>query len=98
MNFELNSKNICEENNLRIVMKDKVISIGAKALYSYLYFLEWGESKNYSTVNSLISNLGITKKTFRKYKKELEKMGYLKVEFKKKNGINRNVYYKINRR
>ena len=49
-------------------------------------------------INSVIENLGITKKTFRKYKRELEKMGYLKVEFKNINGMNRNIYYRINGR
>lgn len=98
MNIEINNENIYEASDLRLIMQDKVISIGAKALYSYLYFLEWNEPKNYSTKNSVIDNLEITKKTFRKYKRELEKMGYLKVEFKNRNGMNRNIYYKISGR
>ena len=74
------------------VMKSKNISIGSKALYAYLCSYAWGKNESYPTVNSIITDLGISERTFSKHRRELEKSGYVTVEFRNVNGQNRNVY------
>lgn len=74
------------------VMQSKRISIGAKALYSYICSYAWGKNESYPTVQSITEDLGISEKTFSKYRKELEEAGFITVTFKNVKGINRNVY------
>ena len=76
----------------KFVMQNKNISIGAKALYSYICSYAWGKNESYPTVQSITNDLCISEKTFSKYRKELEESGFITVTFKNVKGINRNVY------
>ena len=82
-------------NVAKLVMVDKTISIGAKALYSYLCSYAFGKNEAYPTVERIMQELNISENSFRRYRKELEDKGYITVEFKNIKGTNRNVY-KIN--
>ena len=82
-------------NVAKLVMVDKTISIGAKALYSYLCSYAFGKDEAYPTVERIMQELNISENSFRRYRKELEDKGYITVEFKNIKGTNRNVY-KIN--
>ena len=82
-------------NVAKLVMVDKTITIGAKALYSYLCSYAFGKDEAYPTVERIMQELNISENSFRRYRKELEDKGYITVEFKNIKGTNRNVY-KIN--
>ena len=82
-------------NVAKLVMVDKTISVGAKALYSYLCSYAFGKDEAYPTVERIMQELNISENSFRRYRKELEDKGYITVEFKNIKGTNRNVY-KIN--
>ena len=82
-------------NVAKLVMVDKTISIGAKALYSYLCSYAFGKDEAYPTVERIMQELNISENSFRRYRKELEDKGYITIEFKNIKGTNRNVY-KIN--
>lgn len=74
------------------VMQDKSLSVGAKALYAYLCSYAWGKDESYPTVQSITDDLGISEKSFARYRKELEESGYITVTFRNIKGQNRNVY------
>ena len=74
------------------IMQDKKISVGGKALYAYLCSYAWGKTESFPTVQSITDDLGITEKTFARYRRELEESGYITIEFRYINGKNRNVY------
>lgn len=74
------------------IMQDKKISVGGKALYAYLCSYAWGKSESFPTVNSILDDLGISEKTFSRYRNEIVEAGYVTVEFRKIKGQNRNVY------
>ncbi len=82
-------------NVAKLVMVDKTISIGAKALYSYLCSYAFGKGEAYPTVERIMQELNISENSFRRYRKELEDKGYITIEFRNIKGTNRNVY-KIN--
>ena len=82
-------------NVAKLVMVDNTISIGAKALYSYLCSYAFGKDEAYPTVERIMQELNISENSFRRYRKELEDKSYITVEFKNIKGTNRNVY-KIN--
>ena len=82
-------------NVAKLVMIDKTISVGAKALYSYLCSYAFGKGEAYPTVERIMQELNISENSFRRYRKELEDKGYITIEFKNIKGTNRNVY-KIN--
>ena len=82
-------------NVAKLVMVDKTITIGAKALYSYLCSYAFSKDEAYPTVERIMQELNISENSFRRYRKELEDKGYITVEFKNIKGTNRNVY-KIN--
>lgn len=74
------------------VMINPNLSIGAKCFYSYLCSYAFSKNEAYPTVERIIKELNISENSFRKYRKELEKSGYIKVEFKTIKGVNRNLY------
>lgn len=76
----------------KAVMKNKKISIGSKALYAYLCSYAWGKNESYPTVGLITSDLGISERSFSKYRRELEESGYITVDFRSVKGQNRNVY------
>ena len=74
------------------IMQDKKISVGGKALYAYLCSYAWGKNESFPTVNSILDDLGISEKTFSRYRTEIVEAGYITVEFRNVQGRNRNVY------
>lgn len=82
------------------VMQDKSISIKAKALYAYFSsfagatdMLETREA--FPSIAKILDDLGISKDSFYKYRKELEAAGYITVEQDKDNEkkFKNNTYY-----
>jgi|LFRM01.1.fsa_nt_gb DnaD/phage-associated family protein len=78
----------------KIVMQDRRISVGAKALYAYLCSFTGSGNTAFPGVKKICLDLCITDKTFRSYRAELEKHGYIEVEQIRGAGgkFNRNIY------
>lgn len=79
------------------VMQDRTISIKAKALYAYLSSFA-GSMENRSAfpgVSRMLDDLGVSKDSFYRYRKELELAGYITiVQEKNPNGtFKNNIYY-----
>ena len=70
------------------VMKDKDISIEAKALYSYLSAYAGSDEGSFPSVELIKHELNIGKQRYQRARRELEKTGYLQVD-RKQNG---NIY------
>lgn len=70
------------------VMKDKNISIEAKALYSYLSSYAGSDESSFPSVELIKHELNIGKQRYQRARRELEKTGYLQVD-RKQNG---NIY------
>lgn len=70
------------------VMKDKDISIEAKALYSYLSAYAGSDESSFPSVELIKHELNIGKQRYQRARRELEKTGYLQVD-RKQNG---NIY------
>lgn len=76
------------------VMKNKNISINAKGLYAYLASCAGNDKQTYPNQTTICKDLGIKKiDTLRKYMKELQKEGFIKViKTTKKSLFYKNVY------
>lgn len=70
------------------VMKDRNISIEAKALYSYLSAYAGADESAFPSVELIKHELNIGKQRYQRARRELEKAGYLQVD-RKQNG---NIY------
>ncbi|QQN53650.1 helix-turn-helix domain-containing protein [Staphylococcus pasteuri] len=70
------------------VMKDKDISIEAKALYSYLSAYGGSDESSFPSVELIKHELNIGKQRYQRARRELENAGYLQVD-RKQNG---NIY------
>jgi hypothetical protein len=70
----------------KAVMKDKRLSIGAKALYSYICSYAGAGDTAWPGRELICSDLNINKGTYTKYLKELKTTGYIKVTQKVANG------------
>lgn len=70
------------------VMKDKNISVEAKALYSYLSAYAGADESAFPSVELIKHELNIGKQRYQRARRELEKAGYLQVD-RKQNG---NIY------
>lgn len=70
------------------VMKDRNISIEAKALYSYLSAYAGADESSFPSVELIKHELNIGKQRYQRARRELEKIGYLQVD-RKQNG---NIY------
>lgn len=70
------------------VMKDKDISIEAKALYSYLSAYAGSDESSFPSVELIKHELNIGKQRYQRARRELEKTGYLQVDRK----LNGNIY------
>lgn len=80
------------------VMQDKSISIKAKALYAYLssFAGSGGEERSaFPSIGKILDDLCISKDSFYKYRKELERAGYITVKQDKDNDgtFKNNIYY-----
>lgn len=75
------------------IMKDTNITLGAKALYSYICSYAGTSGKAFPGRDLILHELGISKDTFSKYKNELVEHGYLAITQEKDNGkFKHNVY------
>lgn len=76
------------------VMKDTNLSIEAKALHSYLSAYAGSDGAAFPSVKLICHELNVSERRFKKYRKELESYGYLKVERKRQEvGFSKNIYY-----
>lgn len=78
----------------RSVMRDKSLSIEAKAIYAYFCGFAGNDTKAYPLRDTIIEELGISPKRYYKYLKELQTRGIIKIQtVKTQNGLKRNIYY-----
>ena len=76
----------------KIVMQDRRISVGAKALYAYLCSFTGSGNTAFPGVKKICLDLCITDKTFRSYRAELEKHGYRSRTMRELGKFNPNIY------
>ena len=78
----------------RSVMRDKSLSIEAKAIYAYFCGFAGNDTKAYPLRDTIIAELGISLKRYYKYLKELQARGIIKIQtIKTDSGFKRNIYY-----
>lgn len=74
-------------------MRDTNIDIEAKALYGYLSAYAGSNESAFPSVSLICHELNISDKRFKKYRKQLEDNGYLKVNRERtQNGFSKNIY------
>jgi hypothetical protein len=78
----------------QLPMKDRDMSIQAKGVYSYLVSCAGNDKQTYPTQEKMCYDLGIKKvDTLKKYIKQIQARGYIKIIKTKKNNLHyRNVY------
>lgn len=64
----------------RMVMRDKRLSIEAKAIYCYLQSLAGSSGRAFPKRETIISDLGISKDRYYKYLKQLTDLDYIRLE------------------
>lgn len=79
----------------RAVMRDKNLSIGAKAVYAYLSSFAGNKEYAFPGRDLMCEELGISKDSLLKYMKLLKELGYLEVEQVKKDGKFAHNIYKL---
>ena len=78
----------------RSVMRDKSLSIEAKAIYAYFCGFAGNDTKAYPLRDTIVEELGISLKRYYKYLKELHDRNIIKIQtVKTQNGLKRNIYY-----
>ncbi len=78
----------------RSVMRDKSLSIEAKAIYAYFCGFAGNDTKAYPLRDTIVEELGISLKRYYKYLKELQDKNIIKIQtVKTQNGFKRNIYY-----
>ena len=78
----------------RSVMRDKSLSIEAKAIYAYFCGFAGNDTKAYPLRDTIVDELGISLKRYYKYLKELQVRGIIKIQtIKTDSGFKRNIYY-----
>lgn len=78
----------------RSVMRDKSLSIEAKAIYAYFCGFAGNDTKAYPLRDTIVEELGISLKRYYKYLKELQVRGIIKIQtMKTDSGFKRNIYY-----
>ena len=78
----------------RSVMRDKSLSIEAKAIYAYFCGFAGNDTKAYPLRDTIVEELGISIKRYYKYLKELQTRGIIKIQtIKTDSGFKRNIYY-----
>lgn len=86
------------ENGYGIIAKkamiDTRLSIEAKAIYAYIASYAGSGNTAFPSVNTILHHLKISKTRFYKYREELIKYGYIKVDNEKSEGkFTKNIYY-----
>lgn len=78
----------------RSVMRDKSLSIEAKAIYAYFCGFAGNDTMAYPLRDTIVEELGISLKRYYKYLKELQTRGIIKIQtIKTDSGFKRNIYY-----
>ena len=83
----------------RHIMRNKELSLQAKAIYSYLISFAGSGNTAFPTIKLMLSELGIARATFYKYRDELVEKGALEItqERDSKGLFRKNIYYLKNR-
>ena len=77
----------------KLVMRDKNLSIEAKAIYAYMSSFAGSGGSAFPKVETACRDLNISKNRFLKYRKELVDYGYITIEKERKGGkFDNNVY------
>ena len=79
----------------KIVMRDKNLSIEAKAIYAYLIAFAGDKKTCYPSRNLMCKELGISINRFTKHLKTLKESGYIKVERVKSGNLKAKNIYEI---
>lgn len=78
----------------RSIMRNKNLSLQAKAIYSYLASFAGNTGKAFPSVSLMLSELKLSKDTYYKYIDELKESGAIQVKQERSNGVfGRNIYY-----
>lgn len=81
----------------KLVMRDRNMSIGAKAVYAYFNSYAGGGDTCFPSISLICADLCISKGTLSKYLGELKNNGYITIEQIKENGrFSHNVYTIVN--
>ena len=83
------------KKSCELIVKDKNITLGAKALYFYILVCKKSKDITLQSRSEIASDLNISNLTLGKYLKELTINGYLKHEQSKINGRFGNNLYTI---
>ena len=77
----------------KLVMRDKNLSIEAKAIYAYMSSFAGSGGSAFPKIETACKDLNISKNRFLKYRKELVDYGYITIEKERKSGkFDNNVY------
>ena len=77
----------------KLVMRDKGLSVEAKAIYSYLVSFAGAGDTSYPSVKLMCSDLGISTNRFYRHRKMLEEKGYIIINKKRNDtGFENNIY------
>ena len=77
----------------KLVMKDKDLSVEAKAIYAYLCSYSGSGESAFPSVNLIKEDLNISENRFLKHRKVLVEKGYISIKRNKKsNGWSNNIY------
>ena len=75
-----------------VILNDKNISVGGKLTYAMLLKYAWSEAGCFPGQQRLADDMGAGERSIRTYLKELEALGYLKIE---QRGLGRTNYYRL---
>ena len=79
------------------VMRDKNLSIEAKAIYSYICSFAGAGASAFPSVKLMLKELNISENRFYKHMKSLTEMGYIKIDRERKgNRVGNNIYTLVN--
>lgn len=95
--FQIDNNSVLSEGYGSIpkrVMKDKRLSIEAKAIYSYLCSYAGGGCEAYPSISKMVSDLSISENRFYRHFEYLIKLGYVRKhrEINDNNLLGHNVY------
>lgn len=77
----------------KMMMRDKRLSVEAKAIYSYLSSFAGAGMTSFPSVELIIEELGVSEKRFYKHRKTLIELGYISVKQEKSgNKFTKNIY------
>lgn len=77
----------------KLVMKDKDLSVEAKAIYAYFCSYAGAGNTAFPSVELICSDLNMSDKRFRRHREVLVEKGYLKIHrYRTDNGFSKNIY------